>query len=58
MLIGTLAGVFIIPGLYYLFGKLSDGKALIRDQHDEPLSEILESSRQLPVDTESETEHR
>jgi multidrug efflux pump subunit AcrB len=58
MLIGTLAGVFIIPGLYYLFGKLSDGKALIRDQHDEPLSEILESSRQLPVDTESDTEHR
>lgn len=58
MLMGTVLGVFIIPGLYYLFGKLSDGKALIRDQHDEPLSEILESRRELPVDTETDTEHR
>ncbi len=42
MLMGTLVGVFVIPGLYYLFAKISDGKKLIRDEHDEPLSEILE----------------
>ena len=58
MLMGTLVGVFVIPGLYYLFGKLADGKSLIGDQHDTPLSEILESNHPLPVDTETETDHR
>ncbi|EAQ81647.1 efflux RND transporter permease subunit [Blastopirellula marina] len=42
MLMGTLIGVVVIPGLYYLFAKISDGKKLIRDEHDDPLSEILE----------------
>jgi multidrug efflux pump subunit AcrB len=42
MLMGTLVGVFVIPGLYYLFAKISDGKKLIRDEHDAPLSEIFE----------------
>ncbi len=44
MLIGTVIGVLIIPGLYYIFAKLSDGKKLLRDETDEPLSEIIESS--------------
>jgi HAE1 family hydrophobic/amphiphilic exporter-1 len=42
MLMGTLVGVFVIPGLYYLFARISDGKSLIRDEHDMPLSEIAE----------------
>jgi multidrug efflux pump subunit AcrB len=42
MLIGTLAGVLIIPGLYYIFAKLADGRSLIRDEHYEPLSELFE----------------
>ena len=42
MLIGTVIGVLVIPGLYYLFGKVADGKKLIRDEHDEPLSELFE----------------
>lgn len=42
MLMGTLVGVFVIPGLYYLFAKISDGKKLIRDEHDAPLSEMFE----------------
>ena len=42
MLMGTLVGVFVIPGLYYLFARMSDGKQLIRDEDDEPLSELLE----------------
>ena len=42
MLMGTIVGVLVIPGLYYLFAKLADGKSLIQDQHDEPLSEWLE----------------
>ncbi|MEZ6095593.1 MAG: efflux RND transporter permease subunit [Pirellulaceae bacterium] len=43
MLLGTVIGVLVIPGLYYLFAKISDGKKLIRDEHNEPLSEIMES---------------
>jgi multidrug efflux pump subunit AcrB len=42
MLMGTLVGVLVIPGLYYIFAKISDGKKLIRDEHDRPLSEIVE----------------
>ncbi|WP_416443459.1 efflux RND transporter permease subunit [Leeuwenhoekiella sp. A16] len=39
MLIGTLFGVIVIPGLYYIFGKMSEGRSLIKDEHDEPISE-------------------
>ena len=42
MLLGTVVGVLVIPGLYYLFGRMADGRALIRDEHDEPLSELFE----------------
>ncbi len=42
MLMGTILGVLVIPGLYYLFARMSDGRKLIKDEHDEPLSEILE----------------
>ncbi len=43
MLLGTLVGVLVIPGLYYIFAKMADGKTLIRDEHDGPLSEIFET---------------
>ncbi|MEZ6036233.1 MAG: efflux RND transporter permease subunit [Planctomycetota bacterium] len=39
MLFGTVLGVLVIPGLYFVFGKMSDGKKLLRDETDEPLSE-------------------
>ncbi|UNY99227.1 efflux RND transporter permease subunit [Zhouia spongiae] len=39
MLIGTLLGVLVIPGLYYVFAKISDGKSLIKDEVTEPVSE-------------------
>jgi len=39
MLLGTLIGVIVIPGLYYIFGKLADGRQLIKDEYDRPLSE-------------------
>jgi HAE1 family hydrophobic/amphiphilic exporter-1 len=42
MLVGTLAGVLVIPGLYYIFGKIADGRKLLKDEVDEPLSEIFE----------------
>lgn len=40
MLFGTVFGVIIIPGLYYIFGSLADGKKLIRDEDFEPLTEL------------------
>ena len=52
MLMGTLVGVFFIPGLYYIFAKMSDGKKLIRDESDRPLSEYFEED----VDGESDSE--
>src|SRR4029077_2999986 len=42
MLVGTVIGVLVIPGLYYLFGRIADGRKLLKDEVDEPLSEILE----------------
>ncbi len=39
MLFGTVFGVIVIPGLYYIFGNLADGRALIRDEHFSPLTE-------------------
>lgn len=39
MLIGTIIGVLVIPGLYYIFAKMADGKGLIKNEADEPISE-------------------
>src|SRR5262249_21731255 len=52
MLVGTVLGVLIIPGLYYLFTRISDGRKLLRDEVDEPLSELLEHERLPPDDAE------
>jgi HAE1 family hydrophobic/amphiphilic exporter-1 len=43
MLVGTVFGVLVIPGLYYLFALImSKSGKFIQDEVDEPLSEILE----------------
>jgi HAE1 family hydrophobic/amphiphilic exporter-1 len=39
MLIGTVVGVLIIPGLYYLFGQIDGGRKLLQDENRSPLSE-------------------
>ncbi|MDN4163895.1 efflux RND transporter permease subunit [Cytophagales bacterium LB-30] len=39
MLFGTIFGVIIVPGLYYIFGKLAEGRKLIKDEDETPLSE-------------------
>lgn len=41
MLVGTLFGVIVIPGLYYFFGKMVAGRKLIKDQNVVPVSEGL-----------------
>jgi hydrophobic/amphiphilic exporter-1 (mainly G- bacteria), HAE1 family len=45
MLAGTVLGVLVIPGLYYLFGKMADGRRLLKDEVSEPLSEIFEHKK-------------
>jgi HAE1 family hydrophobic/amphiphilic exporter-1 len=42
MLVGTVIGVLIIPGLYYLFGVIAGKGRLISDETDTPLSEAPE----------------
>jgi hydrophobic/amphiphilic exporter-1 (mainly G- bacteria), HAE1 family len=53
MLMGTVIGVLVIPGLYYLFGKLAGNRKLLQDEVDQPLSERFEhgsgEAGQLPV---------
>ena len=39
MLFGTIFGVIIIPGLYYIFAYLADGRQMIKGEDEEPLSE-------------------
>jgi HAE1 family hydrophobic/amphiphilic exporter-1 len=39
MLFGTVFGVIIVPGLYFIFGTLAQGRQLIRDEDEKPLSE-------------------
>ena len=39
MLFGTVFGVIIVPGLYYIFGSLAEGRSLIRDEEDGSLSD-------------------
>jgi HAE1 family hydrophobic/amphiphilic exporter-1 len=42
MLLGTIIGVLVIPGLYYLFAKISGDKKLLQDETNKPLSETVE----------------
>ncbi|MBP7551269.1 MAG: efflux RND transporter permease subunit, partial [Gemmatimonadaceae bacterium] len=39
MLFGTVFGVIVIPGLYYVFGKLSEGRSLIQHEEETPVTE-------------------
>lgn len=39
MLFGTIFGVVIVPGLYYIFGSLAEGRKLIKNEEDSSLSE-------------------
>lgn len=51
MLVGTIFGVLVIPGLYYLFAKLTEmGGKFIQDEVHEPLTESVEHHPLLPTD--------
>lgn len=51
MLFGTILGVLIIPGLYYIFAKLAEGKQLIKKEEETALSEaFVHNIDEFPVD--------
>ncbi len=52
MLVGTIIGVLVIPGLYYLFAKLSGDRKLLRTETDKPLSESHATAPHLVVDSQ------
>jgi HAE1 family hydrophobic/amphiphilic exporter-1 len=39
MLLGTVFGVIVVPGLYYIFGSFVEGRDIIKDEYDFPLTE-------------------
>lgn len=45
MLIGTLFGVIIVPGLYFIFAHLAEGRDLIKNEDHNPLTEDLVEPR-------------
>ncbi len=57
MLFGTIFGVVIIPGLYFIFGNLADGRKLIKYEEDAPLTENLVHSLDTFPLTEDSNEH-
>jgi HAE1 family hydrophobic/amphiphilic exporter-1 len=42
MLFGTVFGVLIIPGLYYIFGKISEKYAIVKNEEENPLTEEID----------------
>ena len=42
MLVGTVCGVFLIPGLYYVFGNVSEKRLLVKEQEENPLTEEID----------------
>lgn len=41
MLIGTICGVVIIPGLYYIFGTISEKTKFVKNEEENPLTEEI-----------------
>lgn len=42
MLLGTLCGVLVIPGLYYIFGKIAEKNRLAQHEEENPLTEEVD----------------
>ncbi|MFO0957097.1 MAG: efflux RND transporter permease subunit [Isosphaeraceae bacterium] len=49
MLVGTIIGVLVIPGLYYIFGTMADKRYLLQDESDEPVSEVFQHGNGQPA---------
>ena len=47
MLFGTVFGVILIPGLYYMFAKMEEGKSLIKNEDHVPLTEMYHYNKEV-----------
>ena len=47
MLLGTLFGVLLIPGLYYLFAMISEKNPIVEDEYENPLTEEIDHNAPL-----------
>jgi len=47
MLLGTLCGVMLIPGLYYLFAKISEKHPIVDEENENPLTEEIDNHNEL-----------
>ncbi|MDI1232766.1 MAG: efflux RND transporter permease subunit [bacterium] len=55
MLFGTIFGVIIVPGLYYIFGSMAEGRKLIKNEEDSSLTEdLVHSMDKFPTQLETE----
>jgi HAE1 family hydrophobic/amphiphilic exporter-1 len=44
MLLGTICGVFIIPGLYFIFGTIAEKRKLVKHEDENPLTEEIDNN--------------
>lgn len=44
MFIGTICGVFVIPGLYYIFAKIAEKYKLVKHEEENPLTEEIDNN--------------
>ncbi len=57
MLFGTIFGVIIVPGLYFIFGKLAEGRKLIKHEDENSLTEdFVHRVDNFPITEEDENE--
>jgi HAE1 family hydrophobic/amphiphilic exporter-1 len=57
MLFGTIFGVIIVPGLYYIFGSIARGRQLIKDEDESTLTEdFVHAIDTFPIPKENEDE--
>ncbi|NIG51873.1 efflux RND transporter permease subunit [Chitinophaga sp. Cy-1792] len=45
MLFGTVFGVLVIPGLYYIFGTIASKRKLVKKEDENPLTEEIEENK-------------
>lgn len=57
MLFGTIFGVIIVPGLYYIFASMAKGKKMIKDEDEGSLTEnFVQQLDNFPL-TEEQNDH-
>lgn len=44
MLLGTICGVFVIPGLYYIFGTIAEKRKLAKHEVENPFTEEIDNN--------------